>query len=63
MQSGFAADVLILRTDNHRSPACLIGTSVVCTIIKRGEVVFSSPGTLDLWHERRAWWIRQRSKN
>jgi len=43
LQAGYAADLLILNTDDYRQLAYHFGSSPVQTVIKRGQVVFSSP--------------------
>jgi len=43
LQAGYAADLLILDTDDYRQLAYHFGSSLVQTVIKRGQVVFESP--------------------
>jgi len=42
LQPGFAADLLILDADDYRHLAYHFGTNLVQTVIKRGQVVFTS---------------------
>lgn len=42
LQAGYAADLLILDTDDYRHLAYRFGSSLVQTVIKRGRVVFSA---------------------
>jgi len=41
LQHGYAADLLILDTDDYRNLAYRFGSSLIHTVIKRGEIVFS----------------------
>ncbi len=42
LQPGFAADLLVLDADDYRHLAYHFGTNLVQTVIKRGQVVFTS---------------------
>lgn len=42
LQAGYAADLLILATDDYRHLAYRFGTNLVQTVIKRGEVVWEN---------------------